>query len=411
MRVNGERLWQRLMDMAKIAPTEKGGNNRQALTDADIEGRKLFIGWAEALGCAIRLDEIGNIFVRKEGLDPAAPVVLTGSHLDTQPTGGRFDGIYGVLAGLEVIETLSENDIATHHPIEVAVWCNEEGSRFPSSMMGSAVWSGVMALSTALDLRDADGISVGEELVRTGHFGEIKAKPFPIKAAYELHIEQGPVLENANETIGVVTGVQNMSRQLFVITGQEAHAGPTPMRLRKDPMRALSLFLPELYSMCAANGEHAKITFGEIRAEPGSGNTIPGRLVMTCDLRHPERTTYESMMNSAYEIVRQACAAADVDVEIEELFHAPGVEFDAACVETVHRAAQKSGYPFRVMTSGAGHDACNVASVAPTGMIFIPCRDGISHNEAEYAEPAHIEAGANVLLGVMIQSSNSVQEA
>ncbi|MCR9195420.1 MAG: Zn-dependent hydrolase [Hyphomonas sp.] len=405
MQVNGERLWQRLMDMAAIAPTEKGGNNRQALTDEDVAGRKLFIKWAEAAGCSVRLDEIGNIFVRKEGLNPHAPVVLTGSHLDTQPTGGRFDGIYGVLAGLEAIETMHEQGIETEHPIEIAVWCNEEGSRFPSSMMGSAVWSGVMPLSTALELRDIQGISVGEELRRTGQRGDLEAVPFPIKAAYELHIEQGPILENAEDIIGVVTGVQNMSRQQFVITGQEAHAGPTPMALRRDPMRALGDFLPRLYAMCAHNGEDAKITFGEIRAEPGSGNTIPGRLVMTCDLRHPDRMIYEGMVNAAYDIVRKACADANVDIEIEELFHAPGVTFDETCVSIVHKAAKASGYPYRLMSSGAGHDACNVASVAPTAMIFIPCRDGISHNEAEYAEPAHVEAGANVLLSVLLESS------
>lgn len=408
MMINGERLWGRLMDMAKVGATENGGNNRQALTDLDIEGRRLFIRWCEEAGCEVRLDEIGNIFATRVGRMKDAPVVMAGSHLDTQPTGGRFDGVYGVLGALEVVETLNDKGVETEHPIEIAVWCNEEGCRFPSSMMGSAVWSGALDKADAMALRDADDISVGDELQRTGHFGSIPAAPFPIKAAFELHIEQGPVLEASGEPIGIVTGVQNMSRQEFVVTGQEGHAGPTPMALRKDPMRAVATFLPRLYDMCAARGEDARITFGEVSALPGSGNTIPGRVVITSDLRHPDRGVYLGMVEEARAIVRDACKATKTSVEIAELFHAPGVEFDANCVSAVERAVSGLGYPARRIVSGAGHDACNVARVAPTAMIFIPCRDGISHNESEFAEPRHVTAGANVLLATLVDCAGAV---
>lgn len=405
LEINGARLWRRLMEMAEIGATANGGNNRQAITDADVAGRNLFLDWCEAANCEVRLDAVGNIFARRSGRDPNAAVVLTGSHLDTQPTGGRFDGVYGVLASLEAVETLNDHGVETDRSIEIAVWCNEEGSRFTTSMMGSAVWSGAIALETALALTDKDGVSVGDELRRTGSADPCRSGAFPVHAAYELHIEQGPVLEQAGETIGVVTGVQNMSRRRFVLVGQEAHAGPTPMALRKDPMKAVAGFLPQLYALCADQGEEARVTFGEIWAEPGSGNTVPGRVVMTCDLRHPDRAIYERMVDHACDIVRRECAAADVTVEIAELFHAPGVVFDAACVARVAAAADARGYPRRCLVSGAGHDACNIAARSPTAMIFIPCRNGISHNEAEYASPEHVTAGANVLLSVLLEAA------
>lgn len=400
--IDGPRLWRRLMEMAEVGATAKGGNNRQALTDADIAGRELFTRWCEDAGCAVRRDAIGNIFARRAGTREDVPPVLVGSHLDTQPTGGRFDGVYGVLAGLEVIETLNDNEMAMRHPIEIAVWCNEEGCRFPSSMMGSAVWSGIMDIDTARAFTDAQGVSVGDELARTGAASAEPARYFPLKAAFELHIEQGPVLERSGTSIGIVTGVQNMSRQQFTVTGQEAHAGPTPMALRRDPMRAVGDILPQLYAMCAAHGEDARITFGEIHAEPGSGNTIPGRVIMTCDLRHPDRATYDAMLRATRKIIGDACADAGVEGDIVELFHARGVEFDADCVGAVARAAERRDLSAQKMVSGAGHDSCNIALVAPTAMIFIPCAGGISHNEAEYASPEHVEAGANVLLDVVV---------
>ncbi len=407
LEVNGERLWQRHMDLAQIGATAKGGNNRQALTDEDIAARKQFIAWCEAAGCQVRLDEIGNIFARRAGRLDGAPPVITGSHLDTQPTGGRFDGIFGVLSGLEVIETLNDHGVETDHPIEVVVWCNEEGCRFTTAMMGSAVWSGTMPIDAAKALSDTSGATVGSELERTGHFGPHPAKPFPVKAAIEAHIEQGPVLEKTETVIGIVSGVQNMSRHEIVITGQEAHAGPTPMFMRKDPMRAVSIFLPKLYGFTETYGEDARMTFGIINAEPASNNTVPGRLTMTVDIRHPDAATYASMVEETYQLVRAACEEAGCPVTLEKFFEAPGVVFDTECVEAVAKAAGKFDYSRRRMVSGAGHDACNVATVAPTAMIFIPCEDGISHNEAESAEPEHITAGANVLLHALLDRASA----
>jgi len=405
MHVNSARLWQRHMTLAEIGATPKGGNNRQALTDEDILARKQFIAWCEAAGCKVRIDQIGNIFARREGLNPSLAPVMTGSHLDTQPTGGRFDGVYGVLAGLEVIETLNDHGITTDTPVEVVVWCNEEGCRFTTAMMGSAVWSGNMPIADALALADPTGTTVADELARTQHAGTHPAEAFPAKAFVEAHIEQGPILELTDTVIGIVQGVQNMSRHEIVITGQEVHAGPTPMNMRKDPMRALAAFLPALYAMAEEQGEHARLTFGVIHASPASNNTVPGELRMTVDIRHPDARVYQSMVDSAYQLVHSACEVEQCPVEIRCFFEAPGVEFDRQCVGAVASAVTRLGYSHREMVSGAGHDACNVASVVPTAMIFVPCKGGISHNEAESAEPEHLEAGANVLLNALIELS------
>lgn len=401
--INAERLWSRHMELAKIGATKKGGNNRQALTDEDVQARKQFIAWCEEAGCEVRLDEIGNIFVRRQGRLKNEPPVMTGSHLDTQPTGGRFDGIFGVLAGLEVIETLNDNNITTDHPLEIVVWCNEEGCRFTTAMMGSAVWAGQMPLEAAMALEDTEGHTVKSELARTGHFGPHPAKSFPVKAAIEAHIEQGPMLEGTEKVIGVVTGVQNMSRHEIIVEGQEVHAGPTPMSMRQDPMRALASFLPQLYAIADKYGEDARMTFGVIHADPASNNTVPGRLKMTVDIRHPILETYDKMVSETYEIVQSACQKEDAPVTITEFFHAPGVVFDPELVGVVESVTKAFDFPHMKMVSGAGHDACNIAAVAPTTLIFIPCEGGISHNEAEYAEPEHIAAGANVLLNTMVQ--------
>jgi len=403
LQINAERLWQRHMTLAKIGATPKGGNNRQALTDSDIAARKQFIKWCESAGCAVRIDRIGNIFARREGRNATLPPVMTGSHLDTQPTGGKFDGIFGVLAGLEVVETLNDMDQATDAPIEVVVWCNEEGCRFTTAMMGSAVWSGKMAIEEALALTDTDGKTVADELERTQHFGSYPAARFPAKAFIEAHIEQGPILELTETRIGVVHGVQNMSRHEIVITGQEVHAGPTPMSMRQDPMRALSHFLPSLYALSSKYGEHARMTFGVINAQPGSNNTVPGELRMTVDIRHPESETYRSMVTETYRLVRESCQEEGCPVDIRCFFEAPGIEFDEYCVSAIETAVGGLGYSHRRMVSGAGHDACNIGSVIPTAMIFVPCAGGISHNEAESAKPEDLAAGANVLLNALVK--------
>jgi beta-ureidopropionase / N-carbamoyl-L-amino-acid hydrolase len=402
LRVNGDRLWSRLMQMAKIGATPHGGCNRQALTDADFEGRKLLSTWAEAAGCTVRTDPMGNLFLRRPGRDDGLPAVMTGSHLDTQPTGGKFDGVYGVLAGLEVIESLEDRRIATLHPIEVSVWCNEEGSRFPMAMMGSAVWSGRLALDAAYALTDRAGISVREELKRAGVPTGAPLMRQAVKASFEVHIEQGPVLEQQARTIGVVTGVQHMSRHEVIVEGQEAHAGPTPMEMRRDPVRVLADALPALYAAAAAAGPDARITFGFIETLPGSPNTVPGRLRFTVDVRHPDAALYLSLREELGRIVQAALRRHALKGEVRCVWEAPGVRFDPVCVAAVRAAVAALGFDSLEMVSGAGHDSCNVSAVVPTAMVFVPCAGGLSHNEAESALPDDLTAGANVLLHAML---------
>lgn len=402
LKINGARLWDRLMRMGEIGATLNGGCNRQALTDADLEGRNLLARWATELGCSVRIDPIGNLFVRRSGLDDSLPVVMTGSHLDTQPTGGKFDGIYGVLAGLEVIEVLHERGIVTRHPLEVCVWCNEEGCRFPVSMMGSAVWSGRLSLADAHALSDRAGVTVGEELRRLGVPGDAPMLRQAVKAALELHIEQGPVLEQRGRTIGVVTGVQNMARYQVVVYGQEAHAGPTPMRMRRDPVRVLGEVLPALYAAAERCAPDGRVTFGIIETFPGSPNTIPGKLNFTVDLRHPNAEVYKSLCAEAESIFNAALERYRLTGEMRCVWEAPGVSFDGACIDAVRKATAALGFDALELTSGAGHDSCNIADIAPTSMIFVPCGGGLSHNEAESATPAHVEAGANVLLHALL---------
>ncbi len=402
LRINSQRLWSRLKDMAVHGATEAGGCNRQALTDDDRAGRDLFIQWCESAGCQIRVDAIGNIFARRAGSDNSLAPVITGSHLDTQPSGGRFDGIYGVLAGLEVIESLNDKNIETRHPLEVVVWTNEEGCRFDTAMMGSAVWSGAMALNDAYELRDREGRSVESELTRIGYLGQSPAAASPVHAAFELHIEQGPILELEDTAIGVVTGVQHMSRHRINIDGVEAHAGPTPMTMRKDPMMALAKFLPQLYALADQQEPDGRLTIGFIQASPGSNNTVPGQLELTVDIRHPLQPQYQAMIEGFHQAVHDACDSLNLTYKIDEFWRAEGVAFNAQCIASVESAAQGLGYSHRNIVSGAGHDACNLASVVPTSMIFIPCEGGLSHNEAESISHRQSEMGANVLLHAML---------
>jgi N-carbamoyl-L-amino-acid hydrolase len=407
LRVNGDRLWSRLMEMAGIGATAQGGCNRQALTDLDMAGRHLLSRWAEAAGCRVRTDAAGNLFIRRAGREDALAVVMTGSHLDTQPTGGKFDGVYGVLAGLEVIETLNDRSIPTLRPIELAVWCNEEGSRFPMAMMGSAIWSGRLALDTAYGLTDRAGTSVRQELERLGFPVSQGIARQAVKAAFEAHIEQGPVLEEKSKTIGVVTGVQHMSRHEVLIEGQEAHAGPTPMHLRRDPIRVLADLLPALYAATAQRGPDARFTVGFIETLPGSPNTVPGRLRFTVDIRHPDAGQYGALRAELERLVHGALARHALDGEVRCMWEAPGVSFDPSCVAAVRAAAAGLRLDAMEMVSGAGHDSCNVSAVAPTAMIFVPCAGGLSHNEAESALPADLTAGANVLLHAMLSMADS----
>jgi N-carbamoyl-L-amino-acid hydrolase len=411
LRVNGDRLWSRLMQMAEIGATPHGGCNRQALTDADMAGRTLLSRWAEEAGCRVRVDAVGNLFIRRPGRDDTLPVVMTGSHLDTQPTGGKFDGVYGVLAGLEVIETLNDHEMTTLHPIELSVWCNEEGSRFPMAMMGSAVWSGRLALDTAHGLTDRDGISVRHELQRAGIATDGPLSRQAVKASFEVHIEQGPVLEQQAKTIGVVTGVQHMSRHEILVEGQEAHAGPTPMDMRRDPIRVLADLLPALYAATAQRGRDARLTVGFIETLPGSPNTVPGRLRFTVDIRHPDAQQYRSLREEMNRLTHAALRRYALTGDIRCVWEAPGVSFDPTSVAAVRSATAALGFNFMEMVSGAGHDSCNVSAVVPTAMVFVPCAGGLSHNEAESALPGDLEAGANVLLHAMLSMATSVAAA
>ncbi len=407
LRVNGDRLWSRLMQMAEIGATAHGGCNRQALTDEDMAGRRLLTQWAEAAGCRIRVDAIGNMFIRRAGTDDSLPVVMTGSHLDTQPTGGKFDGVYGVLAGLEVIETLNDHRLPTAHPIELSVWCNEEGSRFPMAMMGSAAWSGRLPLEAAYALTDRGGASVRQELTRAGIATDTALSRQAVKASLEVHIEQGPVLEQQARTIGVVTGVQHMSRHEVVVEGQEAHAGPTPMDMRRDPIRVLADLLPALYAAAAQRGKDARLTFGFIETLPGSPNTVPGRLRFTVDIRHPDTRQYQALREELNGLVHAALERHGLKGQIRCVWEAPGVTFDADCISAVRSATAELGFNSMELVSGAGHDSCNVSAVVPTAMVFVPCAGGLSHNEAESAQPGDLAAGANVLLHAMLTMAQS----
>jgi N-carbamoyl-L-amino-acid hydrolase len=354
---------------------------------------------------------VGNLFVRRPGRDEGLPVVMTGSHLDTQPTGGKFDGVYGVLAGFEVIESLNDHRLTTAHPIELSVWCNEEGSRFPMAMMGSAVWSGRLALEAAYAQTDREGISVREALKRLGvSIGAMPARQ-AVKAAFEVHIEQGPVLEKRAKTIGVVTGVQHMSRHEIIVHGQEAHAGPTPMDARRDPVRVLAEVLPALYAAAARQGPDARFTVGIIETQPGSPNTVPGRLRFTVDLRHPDARQYQALKDEMAALVRAALERHRLEGEIRCMWEAPGVTFDPRCVAAVRGAAATLGFDSMDMVSGAGHDSCNTCAVVPTSMVFVPCAGGLSHNEAESATPDDLAAGASVLLHAVLAMADGAPAA
>jgi len=406
--INGDRLWDSLMEMAKIGATEKGGNCRLALTDLDREGRDLFVQWCRDAGCSIRIDRMGNIFARRAGTNDDLPPVMTGSHLDTQPTGGRFDGVYGVLAGLEVIRSLNDLDIATEHPVEAVVWTNEEGSRFAPAMVASGVFAGAFDLEYGLSRADVDGKTMGEELERIGYAGPEEVGGRAIHAFFETHIEQGPILEAEAKEIGVVTDAQGQRWYELNITGQESHAGPTPMPIRKDALLGASRIVDLVNRVGLDHGPVGCATVGMMQVHPNSRNVIPGHVFLTIDFRHPDADQLLSMDRQMREGVAEIAARSRVEVDVEEIWHSPPVPFDRSCVDAVARATAELGYSSREIVSGAGHDACYISRVPPTSMIFIPCIDGISHNEVEDAKPEWIHAGGNVLLRAMLAKAGRV---
>ena len=407
IRIDADRLWDSLMEMAKIGATEKGGVCRLALTDLDRQGRDLFVRWCREAGCTVTVDRMGNIFARRPGRDDSLPPVMTGSHLDTQPTGGKFDGIFGVLAGLEVIRTLNDCNYQTQAPIEVAVWTNEEGSRFAPAMTASGVFAGVFDLEYGLSRADKDGRTMGEELARIGYAGDAPCGGRPIAALFEAHIEQGPILEAERKTIGIVTGAQGQRWYEITITGQEAHAGPTPMTRRRDALVGASRLVLDVNRIGLENQPYACATVGLIESSPNSRNTIPGKVFFTVDFRHPDDAVLTRMCDALQAAVARVTQELRLEAEVEEIWYSPPVRFADSCVEAVRKAADRLGYPHMDIVSGAGHDAVYVSRVAPTGMIFVPCEDGISHNEIENATRDDIAAGAQVLLHAMLERADA----
>jgi beta-ureidopropionase / N-carbamoyl-L-amino-acid hydrolase len=407
LRIDGDRLWASLMDMAKIGATPKGGVCRLALTDLDRQGRDLLIDWAKAIGCTASVDRVGNIFVRREGTRPDLPAVATGSHLDSQPTGGKFDGVYGVLAGLEVLRTLHDSKIETERALEVVVWTNEEGSRFSPAMMGSGAYAGVFPLADVEAKTDIDGKRFDAELEAIGYRGDAPVGGRNIGAYFEAHIEQGPILEAENKTIGIVTGAQGQRWYEVTVTGQEAHAGPTPMKRRKDALVGAARMIDAVNRIGLDHQPSACATVGFVQSFPNSRNTIPGRVFFTVDFRHPDDARLSSMDRALKAECARIAEAAGLELAIEDFWYFPPTPFTPALVEAVRGGAKAFGYDAMEIVSGAGHDAVYMARVCPTAMIFVPCADGISHNEIEDAKPSDLTAGANVLLRAMLAASRA----
>ncbi len=408
LRINGPRLWDSLMELAQIGATPKGGVCRLTLTDLDKQGRDLVSRWATEAGLTVTIDKIGNGFMRRPGRNNALPPVVTGSHIDTQPTGGKFDGNYGVLAGIEVVRTLNDAGITTEAPIEVAWWTNEEGSRFVPVMMGSGVFAKAFTLDHAYAATDADGKTVQGELARIGYIGEQEPGDHPIGCYFETHIEQGPVLEDHNITFGVVTGVLGIRWYDCVVTGMEAHAGPTPMALRKDALQVAAVLMQEVVACAHRHPPHGRGTVGMVNVHPNSRNVIPGRVKFSIDLRNASDALCELMDADIRAVAARLSAESGLPIEITPVSAYTAQPFHADCVQAVARAAAALGYSHMPVVSGAGHDAVYMARLAPAGMIFIPCKDGISHNEIESATPEHISAGCNVLLHAMLARAGVV---
>ncbi|MBS0559999.1 MAG: Zn-dependent hydrolase [Proteobacteria bacterium] len=404
LRIDAARLWDSIMETARIGATPKGGVKRLTLTDLDRQVRDWFVSACTAAGCTVRVDELGNIFARRPGRDNSLPPIAIGSHLDTQPTGGKFDGIIGVLAGLEVLRTLNDAGIETNAPIEVIDWTNEEGSRFAPAMLASGVFAGVFDTQYAYAREDREGVRFGDALEGIGYKGQVPAGSHKLGAFFELHIEQGPILEAEEKTIGIVTGVQGMRWYEITVTGRDAHAGSTPMRLRKDALLAAARIVEAVHAVAQAHAPNAVGTVGLIESRPNSRNVIPGEVFLTVDLRHPQDAVVAAMDAEMRAAVAEAAARTGVEATVECVWDSPAVHFDPACIEAVRAAAAAQGLPSREITSGAGHDAAYIARVAPTTMIFVPCEGGVSHNEAERTEPEQVAAGANVLLQAVLST-------
>ncbi len=412
--VDGDRLWRTLSELAEIGATPAGGVARVALTDEDLAGRDQFVAWVRALGCSVHIDQMGNLFARRKGTDPDRLPVVIGSHLDSQPTGGRFDGAYGVMVGLEILRVLAEGDISTAAPIEVVSWTNEEGARFPPAMIGSGVYAGAFSLEEGLAAPGVDGTTLGAELARIGYDGpEPCGQPGgagrrPIGHYIEPHIEQGPILEAAGATLGAVTGVQGIRWYDVTIEGQSAHAGSTPMEHRSDAMVSAALLVGEADAIARRRAPEGRATVGTLVTGTGSRNTVAGTVELTIDLRHPDAVELESMHGEllAFATTERFAHGPGRGLPprptISQIWYSPPIVFDHAVVDAVRAGAAAAGFEPVDITSGAGHDACYVSMVAPTAMLFIPCADGLSHNEAESILPEHATAGAQATLNAVL---------
>ncbi|MFP5076887.1 Zn-dependent hydrolase [Rhizobium sp. YIM 134829] len=409
LRINADRLWDSLMDMAKIGPGIAGGNNRQTLTDADAEGRRLFKSWCDDAGLSMGVDAMGTMFATRPGTDPDALPVYVGSHLDTQPTGGKYDGVLGVLAGLEVVRTLNDLGLQTRHPIVVTNWANEEGARFAPAMLASGVFAGIHALDWAYARRDPDGKTYGEELERIGWRGEEEVGARKMHAYFEYHIEQGPILEAENKAIGVVTHGQGLWWLEFTLAGREAHTGSTPMTLRVNAGLAMARILEMVQTVAMESQPNAVGGVGQIFVSPNSRNVLPGSVTFTVDIRSPEQAKLDVMRARIEREAAAICEALGVGCSVEPVGHFDPVTFDPTLVDTVRRSAERLGLSHMDIVSGAGHDACWTARVAPSTMIMCPCVGGVSHNEAEEISKDWASAGCDVLFHAVVETAGIVE--
>jgi N-carbamoyl-L-amino-acid hydrolase len=405
LKVDGGRLWDSLMEMARIGATAKGGVNRLTLTDLDRESRDLLARWCRAAGLTVSVDRMGSMFARRPGDDDSLPPVMVGSHLDTQPTGGKFDGALGVMAALEVVRTLNDLAVRTRHPIEIAMWTNEEGSRYAPSMLASAVFAGAFPLDFAYARTDVDGKTFGAELARIGYQGEAAVGGRPVHAFFELHIEQGPILEDEGIDIGIVTHANGQRWYEIDLKGVESHAGPTPMARRRDALVGAARIIELVNRIGWDHEPSACATVGMVQVHPNSRNVIPGGVFLTVDLRHPDETKLTNMDSALRAGVARIAGDGRLEHELKQIFHFPVTTFEASCVAAVRNATRALGLSHRDITSGAGHDAVYMARVAPTAMIFTPCIGGISHNEAEDMRAEWAEAGCNVLLRAVLEKA------
>jgi len=409
LRINGDRLWDSLMEMAKIGPGVAGGNNRQTLTDEDAEGRALFRGWCEAAGCEMGLDSMGNMFAMRPGTDPDALPVYVGSHLDTQPTGGKYDGVLGVLGGLEVVRTLNDLDVKTRHPIVVTNWTNEEGTRYAPAMLSSGVFAGVHEEDGATARVDAKGKAFGDELKRIGWEGDEPVGQRKMHAFFELHIEQGPILEAEGKDIGIVTHGQGLWWLEVTLTGKDAHTGSTPMAMRVNAGLGMARITELVHRIAMENQPDAVGAIGQANVYPNSRNVIPGKAVFTVDFRSPDQAKLDGMRDRLEAEAPKIAAELGLGISIEAVGHFDPVTFDDGCVGALRSAAERLGYSHRDIVSGAGHDACWINRVAPTAMVMCPCVDGLSHNEAEEITKDWAAAGADVLLHAVVETAVVVE--